>query len=67
MINLSEHMVGRNYHIILNNNTSLKGKCVSYIPAKDNEPEINSLWFETTNGKVVEIYLPAIKQIDRID
>lgn len=66
MINLSEHMVGRNYHVTLNNNSSFNGRCISYIPAKDNEPEIDSVWIEATSGEITEVFLPTIKQIDRI-
>lgn len=67
MIELSEHMVGRKYTVACNNGSVLSGECISYIPDKDNEPEIDCIWIEDSNGKIEEVFLPDIKSIERID
>lgn len=60
MIEFSEHMVNRYYKIVLMDNSIIDGKCVLYIPDKDNEPEIDSIWIETDYG-TVELFQNEIK------
>ena len=65
MINFSEHMVGRIYKVTLTDNSVIVGTCISYIPAKDNEPEVDAIWIENKNKDIKEILSPKIKQLDR--
>lgn len=66
MIELSEHMLDREYCILLKNGFKVSGKCVSYIPAKDNEPEIDSVWIENREGQIAELFITDIDNISRI-
>lgn len=66
MIELSEHMVGKRYKIILADNSIIIGKCISYIPDKDNEPEVDSIWIICKN-KTIEIFLNEIKELEVLE
>lgn len=67
MIKLSEHMEGRRFTVITKSNKKFTGECVNYIPAKDNTPEIDSIWIMQDGDEYAdEIYLPDIKSIERI-
>lgn len=66
MIELSEHMVDREYCIHLKDGSKVSGKCVSYIPAKDNDPEIDSVWIESRDGQTAELFITDIDNISRI-
>ena len=66
MIELSEHMIGREYQTTLNDGSVVMGKCISYIPAKDNYPEVDSIWIETEGGNINELFLPNIQQVECI-
>ena len=59
-------MVDREYRILLKNGSEVSGVCVSYIPAKDNEPEIDSVWIEDKEGQTLELYITDIDNITRI-
>lgn len=65
MIEFSEHMVGRYYKIILVDDSVIEGKCISYIPDKDNVPEIDSLWI-TCGSKTIEVYLNEVKNLQTV-
>ena len=51
--------------INLTDNSVIVGTCISYIPAKDNEPEVDAIWIENKNKDIKEILSPKIKQLDR--
>ena len=64
MIALSEHMIGREYQATLNDGSVVMGRCISYIPAKDNDPEVDSIWIETKDGNIKELFLPNIERME---
>lgn len=64
MIELSEGMVGKILTVVCQNGKTISGKCVSYIPAKDNEPEIDSIWIEQQKNIAEELFRTEIVSIN---
>ena len=66
MIELSEHMVGREYKVVRNDGTEVIGECIEYIPDKDNEPEVDCIWIKNLEGAIEEIYISDITDVERM-
>ena len=60
---LTQGMIGKKLSVICVNETRHDGKCISYIPAKDNEPEIDSIWLRENDGSVIELYATDIVKV----
>lgn len=61
-----EGLIGKLLIVKQKNGTEITGKCVSYIPAMDNTPEMESIWIQNAEYSATEIYTPNIASIQAV-
>lgn len=55
--------VGKSLFLKLDNGKEMKGECIYFTKALDNEPEVPSISFRCEDGRILEIDEPEIKQV----
>ncbi|MBO5568815.1 MAG: hypothetical protein J6A79_07805 [Clostridia bacterium] len=63
-MSLTEGMIGKTLRVKMASGKEYEGVCVEYIPAKDNDPEIDSIWIQKSKDEADELFENHIVSVE---